>query len=131
MRLLRRLFPTRFGSTGERGEAVAARWLKRRGYTIVQRNRRVVDDEADIVAVTPDNRMLVIVEVKTRCRADALPELAVNGTKQGRLARLAARLSRDRRLGNRPIRFDVVAVIWPVGQPPVVRHHPGAFDSPW
>lgn len=53
--------------TGQRGEALAARWLERHGWHIVGRNLRRGRREADIVArrSAADGRVLAVVEVKT------------------------------------------------------------------
>lgn len=115
---------------GLRGERLAAKWLERHGYEILERNRTVADDEADLVALDPDGKTIVIVEVKSRIGGIA-PEQAVTPTKQFRLSRLASRLQRLPRYKDRPLRFDAVAVTWPESGKPVVRHIPGAFHSPW
>jgi len=129
--LWRALGKGRGDSLGERGEQAAETWLKRQGYTILERNREVGDDEADLIALDPDGRTLVVVEVKTRSDEGAMPELAMTAKKRFRLSRLAARLLRDSRYRDRALRFDVIAVVWPAGQEPQIRHHPGAFQSPW
>jgi putative endonuclease len=113
---------------GERGERYAARWLARRGYRILGRNVAVGRDEADLLALAPDGSV-VIVEVKTRQDPGAWPETAVGLRKKRRLTRLAARLA-ARGYGARPIRFDVVAVSWPIDGVPIVRHFADAFDAP-
>lgn len=118
---------SRGASLGRRGERLAARWLARRGFRILFRNLTVGRDEADLVAVDPDGRTLVIVEVKTR-RTDApAPEAGLDDRKGDRLARLAARLTRRREYRGHPVRLDAVAVVWPDGGRPEVRHHRGAF----
>ena len=73
---------------GQRGEAAAARFLKRRGYRIVARAARGDLGELDLVAV--DGRTVVFVEVKTRRSHEAgHPADAVDERKQQRLTRLA------------------------------------------
>lgn len=122
-----RLRPAR--SLGEAGERAAARFLKDRGYRIVERNLHAGKDEADIVAIAPDRRTLVIVEVKTR-RDDAItPEEQINHRKRRRLTRLAQRLQQRAAFRDRPIRFDVIAVVWPENSQPAIRHHEAAFDA--
>ena len=134
MQWLSNIFRRQPQPLGRRGEAYAAKWLKRRGFRILQRNLPLVDDEADIVALDADGRTVVIVEVKTRCAAadDGMPpELALTRTKQFRLARLASRLQQSQEYSDRPFRFDVVAIVWSERGEPIVRHHAGAFESPW
>lgn len=116
---------------GRRGERLAARWLRRRRYRILERNLPLVDDEADLVALDPDGRTIVIVEVKTRAAAFPPPESSITRTKQFRLARLASRLQKQKRYRGRPFRFDAIAIVWPAAQEPVIHHYEGAFESPW
>jgi putative endonuclease len=51
-------------STGDRGEEIACRFLKAKGYRIVATNWRCRGGEIDVVA--KDGETLVFVEVKTR-----------------------------------------------------------------
>jgi putative endonuclease len=51
-------------STGDRGEAIACRFLRAKGYGIITTNWRCRDGEIDVVA--QDGAALVFVEVKTR-----------------------------------------------------------------
>jgi putative endonuclease len=115
-------------SLGGRGEAAAARFLRRRGYHIVARGEQCFG-EIDVVAV--DNRTVVFVEVKTR-NSDLAgsPESAVDDEKQRRLTRAALGfLKRHDLLGN-SARFDVVAVTWPNGQRrPRIEHIIDAFPA--
>ena len=61
-----RAFPPK--TLGRRGEDAAARFLKRLGYKILARSRRLAPGEFDLVAL--DGRTIVFVEVKTRTSAD-------------------------------------------------------------
>jgi putative endonuclease len=119
--------------TGRAGENLAARFLKKSGYRILHRNLIVVDDEADIVAVDPDGRTVVIIEVKSRLAGNdqTLPEERVGPMKQGHLTRMALRLQKQRRFRDSPFRFDVIAVEFPSAGVPVIRHLVNAFDSAW
>lgn len=118
-------------STGMRGERAAARHLKAQGYRILARNLRNKFGEVDLIATTPDDRTLVIVEVKAgeAGNGNLPPEWRVNKTKQRRLIALAAQIARQYKLTGKPIRFDVVGVDLPPGQPPRIRHLKAAFES--
>ena len=134
MRLLRLFRPlwAAAGPLGRRGERFAEGYLKRRGYRILRRGYTVGRDEADLVAVDPDGRTLVIVEVKTRRRAAPPPEASLTRAKQYRLARLADRMRlKEPAFRNRPLRFDAVSIVWPIDGDPQVRHFVDAFESPW
>lgn len=119
---------TRRRTLGERGEAMAARYLRRRGYRIVARGERGGLGEIDLVAV--DRRTVVFVEVKTRRSHDAgHPADAVDANKQRRLTRLALAYLKKHDLLECRARFDVVAVTWPDDRsPPQIEHIQNAFE---
>ncbi|HEY6394868.1 MAG TPA: YraN family protein [Candidatus Binataceae bacterium] len=95
---------------GRKGEKIAERHLKRRGYRIIARNYRVAGGEIDLVAMDGDT--LVFVEVKTRHgRGAGMPEEAVDARKQNRMRRAAEFFALQYRAGERAMRFDVVAII--------------------
>jgi len=94
---------------GRRGERAAEKYLKRNGYRIVARNFRAAGAEIDLVAM--DGETLVFVEVKTRRSRDAgAPEEAVDKRKQMRMRRAAEAFSVRYRVGEKDLRFDIVAV---------------------
>jgi putative endonuclease len=123
----RRMVPEK--SLGQRGEAAAARFLKRLGYKIVARGDRSVGGELDLVAV--DGRTVVFVEVKTRRSQDpGSPAEAVDGVKQRRLTRAAGVFLKRHGLLDYPARFDVVAVTWPDNRRrPQIEHFQNAFEA--
>jgi len=122
---------------GARGERVAVKHLKRQGYRILGRNLKTRFGEVDILAQAPDERTIVVVEVKASAhnlqnkptQRAFLPEMHVNSTKQKKLIRLASQLIKRYRLTQRPIRFDVIGVDLPKSAQPIVRHYTGAFES--
>jgi putative endonuclease len=115
---------------GERGEAAAAHYLRRKGYTIVARQTREGLGELDLVAV--DRGVVVFVEVKTRqSNIAGHPAEAVDLNKQRRLTRAALAFLRRHQLLDHPMRFDVVAVRWPAdARRPVIEHILHAFEPP-
>ena len=73
---------------GRRGERLAEKFLRRKGYRIVARNFHTRGGEIDLVC--SDGTGLVFVEVKTRTAGGlGVPEDAVNRAKQQRLRRAA------------------------------------------
>lgn len=115
-------------SLGERGERLAARYLKRLGYRIIGRRQQTKYGEIDLVAA--DGRTLVFVEVKTRQSHDkGHPAEAVDARKQAQLTRLALAYLKRKGLLNHPARFDVVAITWPDEGEPVVEHFRNAFEA--
>jgi len=104
---------------GYKGEQAAARFLRRAGHRIIARNVRLASGEVDLVALAPDRRTIVIVEVKAR-RALAStripPEASVTSRKEAKLLSLTEQLVARNGWTDRPIRIDVVAVTWEEGR---------------
>lgn len=105
-------------ATGRLGEELAAAHLRRRGFTILDRNVRGPGGEIDLIA--GDGEALVFVEVKTtRARpgaraAPAPPLERVGPAQRSRLRRVALHwLVQQRDARPRPalLRFDAVAVV--------------------
>ncbi len=126
-------FGRRAPSLGARGERAAARHLRRAGYRILARNVRGRLGEIDLVAYDRARGMIAVVEVKTTTGDDPPPEVHVDHRKRRKLTALAMELLQRRGWDGRPIRFDIVAVVWPDGarQPACIRHHDGAFEAQW
>jgi putative endonuclease len=94
---------------GQRGEQMAARYLKRRGYLIIARNYHGAGAEVDLVAL--ENSTLVFVEVKARIGTGAgTPQEAVDERKQEHIRRAAQSYTLRYHVESRPARFDVVAI---------------------
>lgn len=51
-------------SLGQKGETLAAKYLERQGFKIIERNARIGHKEVDLIA--SHGRTLVFIEVKTR-----------------------------------------------------------------
>lgn len=105
--------------------------LRGAGYRIVSHNRWGRFGEIDLIAIDPADQSLVVVEVKAARGENPPPEVHVNHAKQLKLTALAHQLARRRNLADRPIRFDVVGVVWPedATEPTRVTHHPAAFEA--
>jgi len=95
---------------GKKGEEVALRFLKKKGYKIIEKNYVCKMGEMDIIAREKDT--LVFIEVKTRTSmAFGPPQLAVNSTKQMQLSKVALYFLKEKRLEDIKARFDVVAIL--------------------
>ncbi len=119
-------------SLGQRGEAEAARLLRRSGYTIVAGGRRSRFGEIDLIAVQ-DHKVVVFVEVKTRRNLrGGHPAEAVDAEKQRRLSNAALAYLKSHGLLEYPARFDVIAILWPkeAARPTSVEHFQNAFEPP-
>ena len=108
------------------GENAAEQFLTEKGYTVLHRNIRFPEGELDIVAKS--GKMLVFIEVKTRqTETFGQPYHFVSEQKQRRQAAIASRFLSICRLQNVPIRFDVISIVLPSGQPPKIEHIENAF----
>lgn len=106
---------------GADGEAAVARWYRRRGYRVVERNWRCRNGEIDLIVRRDDT--IVFCEVKTRSSTRyGHPAEAVTASKQRRIRQLALLWARSRGEAAAPMRFDVAVVV--AGRVEVIR---GAF----
>lgn len=111
---------------GKEGERLAERYLKKKGYKVVERNYRWAGGELDLIVL--DRRVVVFVEVKTRTGHDfGSPFEAVEFRKQQKMIRTAQYFLNEKKLHQRDARFDVVGISWPGGEP-LVEHIENAFE---
>jgi putative endonuclease len=95
-------------NTGREGEIIAAAFLKKNGYRIIETNYRCPLGEIDIIAREKDE--LVFVEVKTRKSSErGYPEQAVGISKQRKISQLALWYLQKIK-DDTPVRFDVIAI---------------------
>jgi putative endonuclease len=115
---------------GREGELLAAEFLEQNGYRIVLTNFKVpvgrnskgvqVTGEIDIVAL--DDETLCFIEVKTRRSEDFTPAItAVDTRKQRQITRTAKIYRRIFGVYEMPYRFDVVTVVAPLNESPVIE----------
>lgn len=95
---------------GGRGEELAVRYLRKRGYKVIERNYRCLWGEIDLIA--RNKGTLVFVEIKTRSSSGfGLPQEAVDRFKQGKLVQVAKAYMAQHHLEDTiTTRFDVVAI---------------------
>ena len=92
---------------GREADSLAERFLRSRGYQILDRNVRSHTGELDLVA--EDGDVLVFVEVKARqTNAFGGALYAVDPRKQARIVKQAAQYLSRHRIYGRSCRFDVV-----------------------
>src|SRR5512135_2759967 len=114
---------------GKKGEEVALRFLKKKGYRILEKNYVCKLGEIDIIAKEKDT--LAFIEVKTRTSTlFGPPELSVTPFKQMQLSKAALYFLKEKRLDDVKARFDVVSILLePQGEKiELIRD---AFDSRW
>lgn len=101
---------------GKKGEKLAANFLKRNGYKILERNLHQSHNEIDIIA--SNKEYIVFVEVKTRTANKDLflpygsPATAVTKEKQKRTVRAATNylLAQSKKTKEKQPRMDVIEV---------------------
>lgn len=115
------------GEKGRYGEDLAAQYLTRHGYRIIQQNYRASCGEVDIIA--KDKDVLAFVEVKTRTGLDfGSPAEAVTHRKRQQISKAALVYLGEQRLLQAPARFDVIAVLLVKGAEPRIELIKNAFD---
>jgi putative endonuclease len=110
---------------GEVGERVAERWLRRRGWRVLQRRFR--NGHRDIDLVAERDGLVAFVEVKARHGYEfGDPVEAVHWRKQRELARSAAVWIDRHGRPNETYRFDVIGVLLE-GNSVRIKHIENAF----
>ncbi len=101
---------------GRYGEKLSSRFLRRKGYRILDKNKHESHNELDIIAC--DKNTVVFVEVKTRTVLApsnipyGLAALAVDRRKQARTVEAASHYLRrlSKKHASKQVRFDVIEV---------------------
>lgn len=130
MKILELLTPRRL--TGNFGERAAAKYLRRHGYRILERNYVAPHAEIDLIAERRGT--IVFAEVKTRREghahpAEPRPASAVTPQKQRKLIGAAQSYIRHAKKEGR-LRFDVIEVMLADTEKPRLKqitHLPAAF----
>jgi putative endonuclease len=127
-------YPTRgtTESVGTYGERIAAIFLERSGYIILERSYRLKSGEIDVIAVW-ERRIVVFVEVKTwaeRRENTGGPSDAVDEDKQEKISKTAMRYMKRHRLLESAGRADVIEIVLgKVPNRPSIRHFENAFEA--
>lgn len=111
---------------GRKGEDLAAKYLTKKGMTLLKRNVRTRYGEIDLIL--QEDQLVVFVEVKARS-SDGFggPLGAITQEKKKKISRAAASYLSDKKWQDRPARFDVVAILVIDGKI-TIDHYPDAFD---
>ncbi|MBD3234407.1 MAG: YraN family protein [candidate division Zixibacteria bacterium] len=112
---------------GKSGERIAVKFLKRKGFKILERNVRLSFKEFDIIAM--DNEYLVFVEVKTAA-SDSYghPSEWISPYKRKHLINGARLYLNRNKIENTPVRFDVVTIVFDKGNYEI-GYLPDAFSA--
>jgi putative endonuclease len=100
---------------GTKGEDLAAAYLERSGYRIIERNYRFERGEIDLIALEGDE--LVFIEVKARrSAAFGLPQEAITPQKEEQIKKVAEGYLFEHQIEDQACRFDVVAIAYERGR---------------
>lgn len=114
--------------TGKLGEQLAVSFLQELKWTLIARNWCCRSGELDIVAL--DGDVYVFIEVRARKKDSRFGTAleSVDIRKQRKVRSLATIFLAQHKLGDVPIRFDVIAVTWSGNQDASdIQHIQGAF----
>ena len=105
---------------GKWGEDLAADYLQRKGYTIIERDWKSGRRDLDIVA--KNGNVIVFVEVKTRCNSlYGQPEEAVDYRKLQSLQQAINHYIKFRHI-SQEVRFDIISIVGTIGAEPDIQH---------
>lgn len=111
---------------GSKGEKIARSYLKNRGWRIVSKNVRVGQDELDILAVSPNESTLAIIEVRSTNRVAGNPVSTITKKKRKAMRRVANHVKPQAMKHNFDLRIDVITVrLSP--EIPTVQHYKGVL----
>ena len=112
-------------TTGKTGEALAATYLKEKGYEILHQNWRNSRQEIDIIA--RHQQLLIFIEVKTiSSTAFGAPENFVDYQKEKHLEKASlAYIEEEDYRGE--IRFDIISVLFDKHMQAAIQHIEDAF----
>jgi len=115
--------------TGETGEQIAARYLHRKGFRLLEHNYRCKIGEIDLIA--EERGTLVFIEVKTRkSLVSGAPEEAVDREKKRKICRAANWYLQPWQRWPQRIRFDVIGIELDENDcVTAIRHTPNAFQA--
>ena len=114
---------------GQEGEATAERYLRHKGYRILEKNLRSSLGELDLVA--EDGQVLGFVEVKARRTEEFGGAVhAVHRRKQEKLIQLASQYLARHHMSKRICRFDVILLQGTEASLSQVEHIQNAFEVP-
>ncbi|MBP5308688.1 MAG: YraN family protein [Clostridia bacterium] len=95
---------------GRSGESKAVKYLKKKGYKIIEKNYTTSVGEIDVIALSGE--VWVFAEVKTRAdETFGLPSEAVTPRKQNKYRLVAMQFLNAKDIYDEPMRFDVIEVI--------------------
>lgn len=94
---------------GKKGEIAALKYIKKKGYKVLNQNFKTAIGEIDIIAKHKDT--VVFIEVKSRTDDNmGMPSQAVNYHKQKKISLVACQYLKQNNLFGTSCRFDVIEI---------------------
>ncbi len=113
---------TRQKALGNRGETIAADYLKRSGHEIIHRNIKISYREIDLI--TSIGNLIIFVEVKTRSAdAASLVDTLITRRQQQNLKKAITGYCRKNKLSFEYVRLDLISVTVPIDNSQVKLIH--------
>ncbi len=97
-------------TTGVLGENEAAKYLKKRGWRILSRNSKVGHLEIDIIAMSPDESTLSLVEVRSTASLRKSPEFTIGREKRRHLMRIGNAYITEAKKHDLSLSISIIAV---------------------
>jgi putative endonuclease len=111
---------------GRRAEDLAHRYLRNAGFTVMARNYRPNEGEAEADIIARDGETVVFVEVKSRSSAEfGAPDRAIGNEKQKHIIRAARSYATRAGIAWSQVRFDTISIVFT--NPPSLVHQQDAF----
>lgn len=95
--------------TGQIGEGLAAKFLEKKGYKVVDKNFRTRFGEIDLIV--KKSNVLIFVEVKCRIGGQGEPEWQINRKKISRVKKMAQAYLIKKSPDYEDLRIDVVCLV--------------------
>ncbi|MDX2469198.1 MAG: YraN family protein [SAR324 cluster bacterium] len=113
--------------TGDKGEKLALKHLKAKGYKLLEKNWRKVGGELDLIMV--DGEFIIFVEVKTRNndKSQVSPKLQMTKNKILQVRKIAQYYLLEKRNEDLQPRFDFVGITLKADEKPEIEHIENAF----
>ena len=111
---------------GRRGEDLAHRYLRNKGWAVLARNYRPDGSDSEIDIVARDGGVHVFIEVKSRASAEfGTPDRAIGQEKHKNIVRAARAYSTRAGIEWSEVRFDTISIVFT--NPPSIFHQQDAF----
>ena len=120
-------FANRMRDLGSFGEDVAAKYLRKAGYRVVERNFRCKFGEIDLIVERDEYLVFVEVKTRTRNKYSINPLISITEAKRRRIRLLSQLYSVQNQVYSKQPRFDVIGVEFITKRDYKVEHIENAF----